>query len=387
MMACTIGVYRLAKLIFSQNCGLIAAAVFVLFELQFFGNGIWYEQFTLPFLLAAAHHLARIPPTKTTSTDCLIVGTLFGLAALFKQQVFFVFLGALILFVLWRLMIAKLHWKQIAIESLLLMLSAAFPLLINFLVLTILGAAENYLYGAFYQPLLEWRLYRAPSTSFFIQLATWITLSGLFLYNGGKATSEAHRYSQFVVVIFFLTSLSFDYPNHGRVHLIPAAAFVSVMAAYLTTKIRHRSIWSGAVLLALYGPTIADHIKMFRKQSRYKFQANDVRKDNVAKFIQEHTSGQETVFAAGDLLFYVRADRLPATYNPYGYWWLMHGKFGIQSIVDDLERVRPRFLVFDPAEISAAESSNSKWHPVGKLIARYYEQSPQMSNGYVWQRK
>ncbi len=382
MMVNTVGVYRIAKLIEGPNCALVAAAVFVLLELQMFGNGIWFEQFVLPFFLYAVHYLLRNPLDELTARRCFVLGLIFGLAAIFKQQTVFVFLGTAILIGLGSRAASSQQRGTIKQKLLMLALGSAGPLAVHFLALAILGAGEKFLYGTVYMPLFDWTAYRLPGLGSTARILLWVCVASVQLWLGLKFKDTNARFSHWVIFTFFFSSLFFNYPYHGRVHLIPAAAFISISAAQLAFKIWQYP-WTGLILAAFLITATVNHIKAISFDRAWKFFSPTKESDETITWIQQQTSRQDTIYVVNGLHFYVFADRPPATYNSNHYWWLMHGSYGVENIIGDLMRTRPTYVVVAGSETNPWQFTRPMSAPLIDFISMNYGVVPGVSAGWV----
>lgn len=384
MLCNTAGVFHLVKRVFDPWRGMVAAICFVLLEVGFFGNGIWFDQFVLGFLLVAAGYLLRYPEDGFGDQHGLVLGFIFGIGALFKQTIVWAFFGSTVLIVIWSAAVLGQPWRRVLTKVLWLGTAALVPLIVHVIVLAFLGAAEPYLYSTVYLPLFDYSYPRLPGRSFVLRFLIWLVLAVEFLYIHLRSDRDSKKvFAASVIFVFFLTSLLMDYPTHGRVHLVPAAAFLSMIAADLTFRCNKRTLWIALFLIPFLIWTVVDHVRFVSANFGSGYRFAQVAPEPSAAWITRNTGAQERIYATQDLLFYVRADRLPATTNVYQYWWLMHGRYGSQSIIHDLEQQKPRFVVMSRDQYENRADLPAQTAAIFGYIFRHYNIVPRRDGNIV----
>ena len=373
----TILLFLLARRCFNSFTGIIAALFFVLLEFQFYGNGLWFEQFVLPFLLMAANVLSRAQPDNAKSGHItkryLLAGFLLGLGAVVKQPVLWNVLGIASLLLGWATIRKTVSPSKLAFLIFVLGVGFAGPLLLNFLYLVLQGGWREYLYGAIYVPLLDWHLYRYPGLSYIFRFLFWGVISVVFLCASTVQKENHSSFSSWLLAGLFLTSVLFDFPTHGKLHLIPAVAFVSIFVAYLFVHLNWRSVWLYTVLLPFLVWTITGHVRFLKDAWGEKYKMTREISWKAALWVKENTQPNERIYAPGNLHFYFFSDRLPASYNPYLYAWLLRGQYGVDSIIKDLEQEKPRFVFLPKDQVLGGESSTKIADAIFRYIFLNYE--------------
>jgi hypothetical protein len=363
--------------------GVTAVFLFTLLEFQFFGNGIWFEQFVLPCLLIAGYVLCEAQPENNNRAAVapryIVAGFVLGLGALIKQPVLWNFLGLLGLLLVWNIVRRAQPLSKLVSQILVFAMGFAIPLLLNFFYLMSQGAGEQYLYGALYKPILDWSFYRSPKVSHQIQLLFWGLLSVLFLYSWSKEKREYGNFEAWVLVVLFFTSLLFDFPYHGKVHLVPAVAFLSIFVTCLFFHIRRRTLWLLLFLIPFLIWTTVGHVRFLKNAWGEKYKILEETSRQAALWVKRNTDRNERIYVLqkGGMQFYPLSDRLPASYNAYQF---LPSRRSVESVVGDLEKNRPRLILVGNNDTDSRQFPGSRVILLG-YVHQHYEPKIMLEGG------
>jgi len=362
-----------------EVAALMAMLFFVLLELQFYGNGIWFEQFVAPFLLMAAYVLYGY---ETHSTDCdrtrrmLLAGVLLGIGAVVKQPVIWNFIGVAFFICFWNVTTKTTPLSQVARQVFWLGSGFAAPLILNLAYLSLQGAGQQYIHSALYVPLFDYghEAYRIPGSSYVIRFLFWGLLSILFLFLRIKGAERDVQFQAWLLVIFFATSLMFDFPTHGKLHLVPALVFLCVFVSALFGNLNRKRAWLGIVLVPFLIWVVIGHVRFLRNAwgEEYKFLTPSLVK--AALWAKENTKPNERIYVLNGAHwhFYFLSERLPASYNTYLYPWMLRGSLGAENILKDLENYHPR-LIFVGRQIVEGRYDHESIEVIYRYIRHHYD--------------
>ncbi|MEW6328499.1 MAG: glycosyltransferase family 39 protein [Candidatus Micrarchaeota archaeon] len=144
-VAITVTIFTLAKKMFGGKEALIASAIFVVCEVQFWGSWMLAEPFMTLFLAVSALFLYAYYFERNDWRTLLLAGVSSGLSIIFKQTGLYVFLA--FLFYAW--LQNKKNPRNFRRDMALLLLGCATPLLLTASVFFLFGALSEMIYNVF----------------------------------------------------------------------------------------------------------------------------------------------------------------------------------------------------------------------------------------------
>lgn len=303
---------------FSKNYfkSLLALVFFILLNINFGGNGLWYELFLIPFILTG---LGLTYFKKNTKTTLFIVGLLLGLGVLIKQNAVLFYLPVFYLI---------FDRKQVK-DILFVILPGVFLGLLTYIYLKVQNIILDFVYWAIELP-LNYTKYPGfvslpTKRSYFLILFPLLSLLGLY-------DKRFKLKDKVYWTMAFFIALLFAFPRYENFHL----QLLAGISAPLLGLLKIRYIFLIIILSSL----------IFTNSLPKIWQTPDRFLDNQTFKLADKISGLDSVYLLNspDLSYYF-ANKLPpkiwATNFP---WYFERGGFQ-ENFIANLQYEQTMYVV------------------------------------------
>lgn len=331
-------VFSIAAKLFGTRRALLTLVIFILWQLFFDGNGLWFDLSLVPFLLASFSLLIAWI-RKGKRKDAFLLGLFWGLACLIKLSTLWVILVVgVYLFFLRRSKFIRI--LPVLVAGILL------PFGVSFLTLFMNGQASEFLFWGLYYPLvliMQMPGFRELPTIGNI-LILGLTLSPLILC---LRKGILQGFIPILVVLYTLGGLAFSLHRFAYFHLQPAIPFLAFLPAY---------IWSlpkGKVVYGLLGVYVTASLFLqigyvrnnWKKETRFAEAETRKRAEEIQKIVGV---GREVFMYNTTGQYFVFAQVLPAKPWVDNFPWYYELP-GVQNrVIEALEKDKVPYVLFSP---------------------------------------
>lgn len=339
-------VYWVAKKITKSDRIALFSLLFYVFWQPFFeGNGLWFGLALAPLALLVFNLLYK--------KKFFWAGILFSLTILIKQTAFYFSFPILLTFWLAGQMKPKPILK--------FLLGVTIPVILSFFYLVKGGLLSDFYlwaidFGIFYLPRAPGQVLLPTFKQFFALGVPYglCLLAIIFLMK--KQTKKEQKKLLFLLLAWSFFGVLGIFPRWGYFHLQPSLPFLAIVSGLVLSRLidswkqkKINRVWALYLLLVLAGVVYLQgrfYRLHWRKPDRF-FEKETLQ---VADWIKENTEPLEKIYILNSWdHLYALSNTLPAV-SPLIHTLPWHLEYpGMQEkYVADLEKTRPRIVVFEP---------------------------------------
>ncbi len=354
-------VYLVAEKVYSPKSAFIPLTLYVLLQVVYEGNGLWFDLFMVPIALLTYYFLRLRKP--------LLVGIFWALAFLTKQTALFFVLPIVVAFFL-----DKPNAKELKRFA----LGVVATSVVFVFVLTTFGLLTDYFHWA-----VDFALFRLPIAQgqlhlpSFLQLVFYV-LPFLHLLLIGK------NKELLIISLFSVAGILSAFSRFELFHFQPGLPFLAIASYGLLSNLPKKF----KSLLTIFSLIIVLLVVKFATTNLGgdKVRFLDMRTQELARYISDKTEPGEEIYILNLWEnLYALTNTLPATKPvvPHLAWYMERS--GVQEeIVSDLESTKPTFIFV--GQFIGGELAVYKPQKIYTYITSHYQVINIVNNMVVYKR-
>jgi 4-amino-4-deoxy-L-arabinose transferase-like glycosyltransferase len=362
--------------IFNASIGLFTASVYGMMSVSpaLLGSAAHATQFVTLFVSVGIFFLAKFYENRKL-LFVFLIGLMFGLSFLMKQQaVFFILFGGLAV-ILVRILEKQVKVRPIISEGAIYSSGAILPYVITVIILKIAGAFNNFWFWtvtyaskyasgvSFKEGIQQFSFSFKPMWEEFKFFWIFFFLGIVLIYLTKFSLRQKVTAILFTIFAFLTVCPGFIFRSHYFVSFLPAIGLSGAIALdYVISllihrvKIRRLHYLSFIVFCIVSIAAVSKNKNYYllsspNEMSKMIYGSNPfVESQMIAKYIKANSSPSDKIAILGSepqILFY--ADRNSATGYIYTYGLMEIHDYNIrmqQEMISEIERNKPKFLVF-----------------------------------------
>lgn len=364
------------KKLFNPTAGVMSGAVFAIMSISpaFLGFAAHATHFVSLFIALGIYFYSRYS-TEKKLYQIFLVGIMFGLSFLMKQQSAFIIIFGGLIIILQHILNKDFKIKTFLIDEILYSAGVFIPYLFTVLILFLTGVFDKFwfwtfeyaskyasgvdweqgkmLFGMSFKPM--WEEFTVLWLLFFISFPI-IWLSKLTWFQKASATC-------FALFTFLTVCPGFYFRQHYFIPLLPAVGLIvglgiSIVAQYLKDNMKINAGVAITVIVLLLSTSMAwskNKIYYFKAKplmlSRMIYGTNPfVESLEVAKYIEQNSSPEDKIAILGsEPQIFLYANRNSGTGYIYTYGLMEihdYNKQMQEEMIAEIEKSKPKFIVF-----------------------------------------
>lgn len=371
--------YKLTK---SKFATFFSLMFYIFWQPMLEGNGLWFDQFTLPFLLSG-YYFTLIALKKSKSTrEIIFAGIAIGLALITKQTTAYILLG-LLMFILLMIIIRK---KNYLIKLTKIVLLALLLPLIQLVLMFLLGIGKEYIFWTIKFPI---NLRSDPNyiinpniVGDYPQIA--LVIIGIILLLFAFYIVRSEKFELIYSLVWLISSLLLIFPRWTLTHLQIPYLFLTLSYAETIKSLDQINfnrlqkiiiLLLGMILLVFILRNekryIYDH---FNKENRF-YNKNTKSIINQIKLIK----GNDSYFLFGNTEYYYAYMQEPPLIKPYIQ--LFPWNTGIpgtqEELINKLEKIDIKYVFLLPYHQNNIYYNGTRPEKIFQHLEKYYYLLPE----------